>query len=78
MEINENVNRRPATLRVQSITRSYFNIAVPVITIILLITYLILSLLPGKPSVDPDSSKKLMNIVLSLAPIMEQWNQTRN
>ncbi len=73
MELDDN---RPPRV---SNRKRLFNVIVPILIIILLVVYLILSLLPGKPNVDVDTSKKLLHIALALAPVKqdEQWNTTR-
>lgn len=76
MEIEENPPRRQTPIRRNLFSRRYFNIVVPVLIMILLVTYLILSLLPGKNVVDPEISTRLLKVALALAPVKEEWNQT--
>ncbi len=73
MELEENHPHPPRASNIKGL----FNFLVPILIIILLVAYLILSLLPGKQNVDVDTSKKLLNLALALAPVKDEWNTTR-
>lgn len=73
MEIEDNRPRRVS--RIKGLTK----LIVPVITIILILVYMMLSLLPGKGNVDLETSKNLLNVALALAPVKDvPWNQTKS
>ncbi len=71
VEIEENMPRG----QVQSGVRRHLSVLLTILIIIILILYVILSFINGKQSVDP---QHLIKLAIALAPVKEEWNQTRS